>query len=198
MSRVNETIQYFYKLSYITKSPNIDSLIISTRKRYCQDPQSRAAMFDGYRFYYNYKLATGALDLEFFISEEHCKSDADKAQRQKSLPKRLQLMTNEVARSLPIRIDALTTFTGIFSIGNTITYLKEIDIKNKKINNLWVNKKTRFKIINGIKEDEIKSVCNEPTMGKMIKIQGVKAIMRYSDLDKRFLFEHTITKDTCK
>ncbi len=72
MSRVNDTIQYFYKLSYTTKSPNMDNLIMSTRKRYCQDPQSRAAMFDGYRFYYNYKLATGALDLEFFISKKHC------------------------------------------------------------------------------------------------------------------------------
>ena len=72
MSRIDNTIQYFYKLSYTTKSPNMDSLIISTRNNYCKNPQTRAAMFDGYRFYYNYKLATGMLDLEFFISKKHC------------------------------------------------------------------------------------------------------------------------------
>jgi len=197
MARVDNTIQYFFRTKYKTKSPNMDSFIISTRKRYCNNLQTRAAMFDGYRFYHNYKLANGIVDLEFFIEAKDCESGAEKKQHKKSLPQRLKLMTNEVAKSLPIRIDKYTVLNSVYSMDDTITYIKELDIKNKEISHMWKNNKKKKQIIHIMKESELKAICNEPTVGMLIKNENVKIIIRYLDRDSHLLFQHTINRGKC-
>lgn len=108
----------------------------------------------------------------------------------------IRVMSNEIAKNLPIHIDYLTKMINIFGIGNNVVVKKEINIEHKDISDMWTNKKNQ--LIEAMFKLDSQNICHEPIWEYLVMKRDVIAEFKYVDTNSKPLFNYTVEKVDCQ
>jgi len=110
------------------------------------------------------------------------------------LPAATQLISNQMARSMPMQIDSFTRLHKVnYSFPETIVVFVTVLLTKQQIEGV----SSLADISENMTRDTITRACSEPVIETMIGA-GMKLVYRYQDAENRFLFAVSTENADCR
>jgi len=108
----------------------------------------------------------------------------------------IQIISSNVAKNLPMTIDKACELINVFSFNNFLVYIKEVNINNVVIHDIWLNKKDDF--IKAMFKGDSQNACHNQLLKYLVHERGVIIKLKYIDTEANPLFDYTIDKNDCE
>jgi len=110
----------------------------------------------------------------------------------------LREISNETSKSLPMKMDRVTTLARIYSYKNKLYYVKKINLSAEpSLKKFLETKKSKYSLKKVLYKQDKNTVCNELFMSYLLKKKNAIIEYQWQDENAIPIFEYTVEYKDC-